>query len=302
MEHLIQASGAYSSTVPPLLQSEEPGYVHSIFKNGWNVRCGNGLIFIGSRKNGELPFGIHLEDDLLPQLIPLLSMGETFLYDREVSALLFSSFAIKLDPLRAYDSKMRPIEALSLLSGLNAFASEICTHNQHTGTGILVSHFLERLISEAEPFWSEHEQKIIQLMDAAQSESLPQIDKILRYWMGRGNGLTPAGDDMLAGMLAVDTITGVFTDHFRLHLSTLVEKEALTTDISREYLKYALQGQFSSVISNVLNPLALEDGEELMKRTRELLCVGHSSGLDTSFGILIGMLILRRNPTWHRKS
>lgn len=302
MEPLIQASGAYSLTVPPLLQTDEPGYVHSIFKNGWNIRCGDRLIFIGSRKNGELPFGIHLEDELVPRLISLLRMGEPFLYDREASILLFSAFAIQLDPHQAFDTKMGPIAALSLRSGLNAFASELCAHNQHTGTGIWVSDFLDRLSNAAEPSWSEHEQRVLQLMDAARSESLPQIDKLLRYWIGRGNGLTPAGDDMLAGMLAVDTITGGFTEHFRLHLTTLVEKEALTTDISREYLKYALQGQFSSVISNVLNTLALDDSEELTKRTRELLCVGHSSGLDTSFGILMGMLILRRNSTWHRKS
>lgn len=302
MKYLIQADGEYSKAVPPLLQTGESGYVHSIFKNGWNVRSGDGLIFIGSRKNGQLPFGIHLEDSLVPQLISLVSMGETVLYDRAASALLFSSFAIKLDPLQAYDSRVGPMEALSLLLGLDRFAFEICNHNQPTGTGIIVNHFLERLITEPEPSWSEHEQKVIQLMDAAQSESFTPIDKILRYWMGRGNGLTPAGDDMLAGMLAVDTVTGIFTNNFRLQLSTLVEREALTTDISREYLKYALRGQFSSVISNVLNALALEDGKELMNRTQELLCVGHSSGLDTSFGILIGMLILRRNPTWHRKS
>ncbi|WMT41365.1 DUF2877 domain-containing protein [Paenibacillus sp. D2_2] len=197
---------------------------------------------------------------------------------------------------------MGPIEAQSLLSGLNVFTSELCTHDQYTGTGILVSHFIECFISEAESSYSEHEHKVIQLMDAAQSESLPHINETLRYWIGRGNGLTPAGDDMLSGMLAVDTVAGIFTDKFRLHLSTLIERETLTTDISLEYLRYGLRGEFSSVISNLLNALALEDREEIIKRTHELLCVGHSSGLDTAFGILIGMLILRRNPTWHRKS
>ncbi|HEY4390578.1 MAG TPA: DUF2877 domain-containing protein [Paenibacillus sp.] len=305
MKHFVQVSGAYSLAVPPLLQANDgPCYVHSIFKNGWNIRCGSGLIFIGSRKNGELPFGIHLEDDLVPWLISLLSMEETVLYDRDASVLLFSSFCIKLDSSQAHDCQITSMKASAedLLLGLDAFALELCTNNESTGTGILVSHFIECFISEVESSYSEHEHKVIQLMDAAQSECLPHIDETLRYWIGRGNGLTPTGDDMLSGMLAVDTVAGIFTDKFRLHLSELIEREALTTDISLEYLRYGLRGQFSSVISNVLNGLTLEDREELIKRTHELLCVGRSSGLDTAFGILLGMLIIRRNPIWHRKS
>ncbi|MGM1049749.1 MAG: DUF2877 domain-containing protein [Bacillota bacterium] len=305
MKHLIQADGVYSAAVLPLLQGGKPGYVHSIFNNGWNILMGDGLIFIGSTKNGRLPFGIHLEDKQVPKLISMLKQdGDQMIhYDSDTTSLLFSSFCIKLDPQATYQSGIAPTmdRPESLIHLLNAFATELLIHNQPTGAGISIDHFIECFFNEAHVTCSDSERKIIQLINTARVRNLSQIDEILRYWIGRGKGLTPAGDDMLAGMLAVDATAGIFTDTFRLHLSELVEKEALTTDISREYLKYALKRNFSSTVTDVMNALLQQDEDSLIKRTRELLRVGHSSGLDTAFGILIGMLIIRRNSNWHKK-
>lgn len=303
MKASIQIDGVYSQSVHPLLHAGNPGYIHSIFHNGWNIRIGECLIFIGSTKNGQLPFGIHLEDRQMPELISLIKKDETVRYDIGKSSLLFSSFCIKLDPQKAYHSGVGPLTDRpdSLLRLLDAFAAELLIHSQPTGAGISVEHFIECFIGESHVFYSESERKVIDLMDAALTRNLSQIDEILRYWIGRGEGLTPSGDDMLAGMLAVDAVTGMFTDTFRLHLSELVENEALTTDISREYLKYALKRDFSSVVTGVLNALLQKDTDNLNERTKELLRVGHSSGLDTAFGILIGMLIIRRNSNWHKK-
>lgn len=303
MKYLIQSSGMYSSAVHPLLHSGEPGHVHSVFQNGWNIRMGEGLIFIGSTKNGQLPFGIHLEDRQVPELLSLIKKEETVCYDIGMSSLLFSSFCIKIDPKKAYDSGIgaKSDHPEVLLRLLDAFAAELLIHDQPTGVGISVEHFIECFVKESHVSCSDSERKVMQLMDVALTRNLLQIDEILRYWIGRGEGLTPSGDDMLAGMLAVDAVTEIFTDTFRLHLSELVEKEALTTDISREYLKYALKRNFSSVVTGVLDALLKKDTDNLNKRTRELLRVGHSSGLDTAFGILIGMLIIRRKSNWHKK-
>ncbi|TPG68386.1 DUF2877 domain-containing protein [Brevibacillus laterosporus] len=303
MKDSIQIDGVYSRSVRPLLQAGEPGYVHSVFQNGWNIRMGDGLIFIGSTKNGQLPFGIHLEDRQVPELISLIKKDETVRYDIGKSSLLFSSFCIKLDHQEAYHSSIgaKTERPESLLRLLDAFAAELLIYSQPTGAGISVEHFIECFMKESHVSCSDSERRVMHLMDAALTRNLSQIDEILRYWIGRGEGLTPSGDDMLAGMLAVDAVTGMFTDTFRLHLSELVEKEALTTDISREYLKYALKRDFSSVVTGVLNALLQKDTDNLNERTKELLRVGHSSGLDTAFGILIGMLIIRRNSNWHKK-
>lgn len=306
MKYLIQVDGVCSAAVLPLLHGGKPGCVHSIFHNGWNIRMGDGLIFIGTTKNGQLPFGIHLEDKQVPKLISMLQQDEEdqmIHYDSDTSSLLFSSFCIKLDPQATYQSGIGPRteQPESLLHLLNAFATELLIHNQPTGTGISIDHFIECFINEAHATCSVSEQKMMQLINTVRAGNLSQIDEILRYWIGRGKGLTPAGDDILAGMLAVDATAGIFTDTFRLQLSELVEKETLTTDISREYLKYALKRNFSSAVTGVMNALLQRDADSLIKRTRELLLVGHSSGLDTAFGILIGMLIIRRNSNWHKK-
>lgn len=303
MTYSIQADGMYSLAVHSLLHAGEPGYVHSVFQNGWNIRMGDGLIFIGTTKNGRLPFGIHLEDRQVAELIPLIKKDETVRYDIDMSSLLFSSFSIKLDPQQTchFDIGPKTDRPEALIRLLDTFAAELLIHGQPTGVDISIDHFIECYTRQPHVSCTESERMVIQLMEAAQSGNLSLIDETLRYWIGRGEGLTPSGDDMLAGMLAVDAITGIFTEPFRMHLSELVKKEALTTDISREYLKYALEYNFSSVVTAVLNALLQKNTDNLNKRTHELLRVGHSSGLDTAFGILIGMLLLRRNSNWHKK-
>ncbi|MED1664882.1 DUF2877 domain-containing protein [Brevibacillus laterosporus] len=303
MKDLLQINGMYSQSVHPLLQTDKPGYIHSVFQNGWNIGMGDGLIFIGSAKNGLLPFGIHLEDRFLPKLISLIEQNEMVHFNDGMSALLFSRFCITLNPQHAYHLCVGPItrDPQSLLHLLDAFATELVMHSRPTGADISVEHFIQCHMMESFVCCSEREQKVLQLMDVALTENLSQIDEILRYWIGRGKGLTPSGDDMLVGLLAVDAVTEVLTDSFRLHLSRLVEREDLTTDISREYLKYALKRDFSSVVTDVLHSLLQNNSVSLNERTRELLRVGHSSGLDTAFGILIGLLIIRRNSNWHKK-
>ncbi|MCR8993866.1 DUF2877 domain-containing protein [Brevibacillus laterosporus] len=303
MKELLQINGMYSQSVHPLLQTGTPGYIHSVFQNGFNIGMEDGLIFIGGTKNGLLPFGIHVEDSLVPKLVSLIKQGEIVRYDSGMSALLFSTFYIKLNPKHAYHLYVEPMteHPESLLRHLKAFVVELVEDNRPTGADISVEHFIHCFMKESFGFCSESERKVLQLMDAASTESFSQIDEVLRYWIGRGKGLTPSGDDMLVGLLAVDAVTEVLTDSFRLHVTSLVENEALTTDISREYLKYALKRDFSSVVTDVLHSLLQKDTDSLNERIRDLLRVGHSSGLDTAFGILIGMLIIRRNSNCHKK-
>lgn len=45
------------------LAQRPTGRVHSIFENGINLAMGDALIFVGTTKNGRLPFGIHMGQD-----------------------------------------------------------------------------------------------------------------------------------------------------------------------------------------------------------------------------------------------
>ncbi len=130
-------------------------------------------------------------------------------------------------------------------------------------------------------------------MKAAMSSDELLMDKAFRYFLGRGNGLTPSGDDMIVGLLAFDAVTDFLSTRFYEKLSELIEGESITTDVAREYLRYALKQEYSSTVSNMVNTLASGNVNNFKEVFQNLLGVGHSSGLDTLFGILIGMLTFK---------
>ncbi|HJR80215.1 MAG TPA: DUF2877 domain-containing protein [Anaerolineales bacterium] len=111
--------------------------------------------------------------------------------------------------------------------------------------------------------------------------------------IGLGPGVTPSGDDLLLGYLAGLWSTAAqeqqrldFLSKFGQSLSAL-KKE--TNEISRTYLYYAIKGEFSSSMLALVN--AISDGEEpkLLSTAKEAMRVGHSSGLDSVTGLLIGL-------------
>ncbi|MDW0109850.1 hypothetical protein [Sporosarcina aquimarina] len=68
---ILQAEG-YEQNIPLLLTRQPAGRVHSVFQNGVNIRMGKKLFFIGTTKNGQLPFGIHLAQNQLQELLEVI--------------------------------------------------------------------------------------------------------------------------------------------------------------------------------------------------------------------------------------
>jgi len=112
--------------------------------------------------------------------------------------------------------------------------------------------------------------------------------------IGLGPGVTPAGDDLLIGFLA-----GLWStsgkDQSRLFFiqsfgDRLMELAAQTNLISHTYLYHAIHGQFSSSLSNLAESIAL-GSENIQDIAETAMRVGHSSGMDSATGLLIGLSI-----------
>lgn len=100
---------------------------------------------------------------------------------------------------------------------------------------------------------------------------------------GLGPGLTPAGDDVLAGLLLVASTLGY---------ARLDEVEVRTNEISAAYLSWAARGQGIEAAHDVLagRPDALD----------RLLTIGATSGEAIAYGIGLGLRYLptpSRHPT-----
>lgn len=120
--------------------------------------------------------------------------------------------------------------------------------------------------------------------------------------LGRGQGLTPSGDDTLIGLLALLKASRL-PGHSALgwsRLAQLVQTRGrdMTTDVACAYLHAALQGYFAQPLRRLLGCPADQPGQ-LSQACTDLLALGHSSGADTLMGIVHGARLLNQSRHIH---
>lgn len=110
--------------------------------------------------------------------------------------------------------------------------------------------------------------------------------------LGRGSGLTPLGDDVLAGWLACAVATGSIADGAAPVAETVAaEARERTTLLSATLLACARRGDVLPEFRRLMLDLAAPTGSGAAASADALLRVGHTSGA----GLMLGtVLYLRR--------
>ncbi len=108
----------------------------------------------------------------------------------------------------------------------------------------------------------------------------PRIDAAsVADLVGRGDGLTPLGDDVVCGWLAVHRATGMPTADVDTALRPLLPR---TTTLSATLLECALAGEVAEPVATYLRSLGTT-GQDVARESLEAF--GHSSGLGLAHGI-----------------
>ena len=109
--------------------------------------------------------------------------------------------------------------------------------------------------------------------------------------LGRGDGLTPTGDDLLAAALAGYLLLARAVRHptnliemVTADLGTLAEQR--TTSFSASLVKHGCRGRVARPVAGLLR--ALTGRGSIEKETKQLLDVGHTSGAALAAGLEIG--------------
>ena len=134
-----------------------------------------------------------------------------------------------------------------------------------------------------------------QLLEAFRKRDPQQMLDRATKLLGFGEGLTPEGDDIIAGAIAshlllagaVGRETGCL-DAFTEPLHEL--SRTRTTSFSASLIRHASAGRVSAPFADLLK--ALTGRGSLDAATEELLAVGHTSGPALVGGILVGGLAL----------
>jgi Protein of unknown function (DUF2877) len=108
---------------------------------------------------------------------------------------------------------------------------------------------------------------------------------LVRRLLGVGPGLTPAGDDVLAGLLVGLWSFGQSAKPLRL--AVLAGLPARTTDLSAALLRRAVRGESIPQVSRLLRTISGSKWQGRLDQTLDgLVRVGHTSGAALATGVL----------------
>ncbi|MDP8921528.1 MAG: DUF2877 domain-containing protein [Chloroflexota bacterium] len=105
---------------------------------------------------------------------------------------------------------------------------------------------------------------------------------------GLGPGLTPSGDDLLAGFLVGVQRVGHRAKPV-LGVAVVVATRGTTTDIAIARVRHAANGLIEERLEDVLAAVLIGDGTDLESAVRRAATWGHTSGVDTLVGLCLGL-------------
>jgi hypothetical protein len=137
---------------------------------------------------------------------------------------------------------------------------------------------------------------------AALRGSDTELARAVRRTVGRGPGLTPAGDDVLVGILALLT-SGAAGAAGELAASRLAAALApvlpTTSDLSRHLLQQAVRGLAGRALHDLGQALMLDTEHDVLADAVELvLDSGCTSGADAATGLVAACRFIFVNPEW----
>lgn len=112
--------------------------------------------------------------------------------------------------------------------------------------------------------------------------------------IGLGAGLTPSGDDFVTGFITVLASVDIpFVHDIFSNLTRDIKMDAVsTTDISKQMIFSAVNGESRENIYNFIHALITGKPSELEESIPKVLSIGSSSGTDLSIGVVTAFLYI----------
>ncbi len=121
----------------------------------------------------------------------------------------------------------------------------------------------------------------------------------IKLLKGCGRGLTPSGDDFIAGLLiGMDLLQKLYPVDFRKTMDTVYQAALGENLLSNRLLALARRGLLFEKLKKLVEALVHGEAEEVQTASREVFAVGASSGADLSTGFLMMAQEELRFPRW----
>ncbi len=268
------------------------GRVFAAFRDVVNVKALGFLIGIASARIQPNP--ITIVTDLEVDFKHLTNFGDKVLISngdiviaRKIIVSYDESNIWVSEPLHGH------VDALRLIPSVHALKTLIKENGRMEGAGPVIDYIMKEDYPSPESVPKPIRTYYQPLRKLMRCQAPSILDGIVGL-IGLGPGLTPSGDDLLMGFLAARTLlngasdtTDIYLDVFRSEFPLLCGR---TTLLSEELLYWASRGQFSKLMTDIMNSIA--DGDISGVRASALNMMtqfGATSGTDTLIGIVAGL-------------
>lgn len=258
---------------------------HSRFKRAVNFSSGSSMVALVDRKIGPGPHHIIISG-LDPQKAERLAItaDELLLDDKHFTFATSCRYDSRID-LRG------PIAYGRFSANLKYF--EHCLRQSAAPKSL--AFLLER---KHKPHWrSALERSIAERLSAGSKLVFgPDFLAGIKICKGLGFGLTPSGDDFIAGvLLALHCGQKIFNRDFTRIIRTAYRLACGGNPFSNTMLAHASEGRAIGKIKDLLAALVYGKEKNVCQCTKRLRTIGHSSGIDFGIGLLLTFKKLNRN-------
>lgn len=269
-----------------ILEQHPHARIHSVFATVVNLRAGERLITC-SRGAISVPHGIEMAPGDLARLRRLHGRAPAAVldWDPRRHAIVSRSHRLTISSTpqtTVFDPAVPVAEGTSSSESASRLIGYLARTRAVTGLGdewpaLVANRYISRAVASLRGC---------------------RVDDAVLHWLGRGPGLTPSGDDMIAGMITALWFTGEIGPSNAALIRQPLEDAArhLTTEISAEYLHCACQGTAPGALRDLLVTLDRSDMAGAIAAVGYLRRFGHTSGMDG----LLGAVAVLRHPAARR--
>ena len=263
------------------------GYIHSVFNKAINIVTDSTATPWLSLLDSSLPntpCGIKVELASQP-LFQCFQHGERVYF--RAGILRFASYsACNIDTRSA-------IRWLSPPAIQHANRQRLLVNYRHAE-----NYFVQYINRQYQPnLYIQSYSDYLTYLGISITHDLLNQPEIIAQNIGKGDGLTPSGDDFICGLFAALYLAEAhdcrLTETLRQLTETCQIRWHQTTDVSRHYLMQAASGDFSQpVLWFIYSLFNAEEKHQIEARLNNVLEIGSSSGADIISGILFGTKLL----------
>ncbi|MFA6978774.1 MAG: DUF2877 domain-containing protein [Ignavibacteriaceae bacterium] len=252
--------------------------VHSRFDKVINFYSGNAFVFIVNNSIGGGSFNIVVDDVDFSELQELIIAEDHF---------LLNGAKVFFETSKKYDSQIEIINfnEKRFLQNLDHFETALIENSSTKSLTFLLDE------SRKKNFKFSYEIEFVRRFDSAiecfTSSNYLEGVKLIK---GIGFGLTPSGDDFIAGFLiALNVIQKLEKVDYSNLIAHIYEAAKGKNAFTNAFLLAAKNGSLFDKFKNLIHSILYSGQNEILENTRTLLSFGETSGADQGVGFLFGI-------------